>query len=87
MDNENLVLILSKQQTTFDCKKAEKPLEDIALEDIWPTLNIAAANADVVIMKEGSRFKVLKHKFMGNLVTPIYHTSMLKNIIFARDNK
>jgi hypothetical protein len=85
-NNENLVLILSRYQLTMG--NEDKPLEDIGIKDIWPVLNIAAANADVVIIKEGKQFKVLKHKHMNGLINKslksTYHESSLKNICFAR---
>lgn len=85
-NKENLVIILSRYQIVLNERK--KPLEDITLSDIWPVLNIAAANADVVIFKEEKQFKVLKHKHMDGFAnkssTSIYHESSLKNICFAR---
>ena len=80
---ENMVLILSRFQTVFQCKKSKKDLKDITLDDIWPALNIAAANADVVIMMDGDRFSVLKHKHMTD-ISELYHKSSLTNIAFAR---
>lgn len=82
-DLENMVLILSRHQTIFTCKKANKNLQDITLDDIWPALKIAAANADVVIMMDDGMFSVLKHDFMPDL-SAIYHKSTLTNIAFAR---
>ncbi len=87
-NTENMVLILSRYQTTIKCKEESTPLKDITINDIWPTLKIAAANADVVIIKEGSIFKVLKHHHMvSSALYHIYHHNALYNICFANQNK
>jgi len=80
---ENMVLILSRYQTISACKDSGTKLKDIILDDIWPALKIAAANADVVIMMEGNTFSVLKHKHMTD-ISNTYHKSTLTNIAFAR---
>ena len=80
-NTENMVMILSRYQTIWDCHY--KDLKDITIDNIWPTLKIAAANADVVIMKEGTQFTVLKHKHMTDLSSN-YHINLLTNIVFAR---
>ncbi len=81
---ENMVLILSRYQTarTF-MTSLRKKLADITLDDIWPTLKIAAANADVVILRDENIFKVLKHDHMDDY-DDFYHVSSLENICFAR---
>lgn len=83
-NTENLVLIVTRYQTILN-KDIVKPLEEIELDDIWPVFNTTIANADVVIIKEKKRFKVLKHKHMElRHFARVYHESSLKNICFAR---
>ena len=81
---ENMVLILTRRQASLNCKEENTPIKDITMDDIWPVLSIAMANAEVVILKEDAHFKVFKHKFMPGAVSEVYHISTLTNILFAR---
>lgn len=83
-DNEqNMVLILTRKQTVFDCKEKNIPLEAITEADIWPVLHIAMANAEVTIIMDGKEFHVIKHRYMAKC-SPIYNINELTNIVFAR---
>jgi hypothetical protein len=86
-DMENMVLIIGRKQTDFKTKSENTPLGKITLDDIWPTLKIAAANADVVIIKDGSEYAVLKHRYIDQhqlLEGMTYHITTIRNIAFAR---
>lgn len=80
MEEQNMVIILGRKQLSFKAKNI--PIEDVTIDDFWPIMAQAIANADVVIFKDGKRFKVVKHIFMPE--NAIYHISELKNIAFAR---
>jgi hypothetical protein len=82
-DNQNMVLVLSRFQLMKSAKNSLK-LTEIKIDDILPQLTIAAANANVVIIKDGQRFAVLKHDGMTGVTGSEYHESTIKNIMFAR---
>lgn len=82
-DTENMVMVLSRRHTTLEIKEDGRPISEIGINDIWPVLKIAMANADVVILKEGSEFVVLRHRYMNN-IGHVYNINSLTNIAFAR---
>lgn len=81
--DDNMVMILTRDQLTLTAKRRNRPIEDITMDDIWPVLSIAMANAEVVIIMDEKMFSVIKHKYMRNPSTT-YHISTLPNIITAR---
>lgn len=81
-DNQNMVIILGRFQTRMISR--ERPLDKVQLTDIMPVYSVAVANADVVIIKDGKKFAVLKHRHMTGVLRSEYHASTLNNIISAR---
>ena len=80
VNDQNMIIILSRYQTSTDY---DVPLESITFIDIRPVYMISAHRADVIIIKDGSEFVVLKHRHM-NITGKKYHQSDLTNIMFAR---
>jgi hypothetical protein len=77
-----MVVILSRWQVSeIDY---DTPLEKIRFGSISITYQSTARNADVVIIKDGNQFAVLKHKHMTRVMGQKYHKSSLTNIAFAR---
>jgi hypothetical protein len=81
-DNQNMVLILSRFQLVHSVRAFK--LETLRLLDVQPHLSVAAACADVVLIKDGTKFAVLKHDFMTGVFGCTYHASTQVNIAFAR---
>jgi hypothetical protein len=82
-DNQNCILVISRFQLCLNSR--EKDLEKITVADVQPHLSAAAHAADVTIIKDGSRFSVLKHRFMmGVNGFVVFHISSLPKIMFAR---
>lgn len=81
-NNENMVIILSRWQVSAN--DYHTPLEEIKFDSIRLTFQSTARNADVVIIKDGKQFAVLKHNHMTRVTGQIYHQSSLTNIAFAR---
>ena len=79
-DNQNLVIILGRYHLTRD---HDTPLEDLSFVDMQPVSMIGAHRAEVIIVIDGNRFVVLKHRYM-NVKGKVYHKSSLTNIMFAR---
>jgi hypothetical protein len=80
--NENMVVILSRFQ--ISPTDYETPLEEIKFDSIALTFKATALNADVVIIKDGNQFAILKHRHMTRVLGQKYHKSSLTNIAFAR---
>jgi hypothetical protein len=80
VNDQNMIIVLSRYQTSTNY---DVPLEDIKFSDIRPVYMISAHRADVIIIKDGSEFVILKHRHM-NIVGAKYHQSDLTNIMFAR---
>jgi hypothetical protein len=81
-DNQNMVLILSRFQLVHSVRAFK--LETLHISDVQPHLSVAAACANVVLIKDGSMFAVLKHDFMTGVFRCTYHASTLNNIATAR---
>jgi hypothetical protein len=81
--NQNMVMILNRF-CLIKCARDGQLLTKIRIGDIQPRFKIAAACADVVIIKDGKKFAVLKHNHMMNVIGYDYPVSTLKNIMFAR---
>jgi hypothetical protein len=82
-DNQNMVLILSRFQLN-QCARDGQRLDKISWTDAQPHLTVAIQCADVVIIKDGTKFAVLKHRHMLGVTGQEYHISTLNNIMFAR---
>jgi hypothetical protein len=80
--NQNMVIVLSRFQ--INEKDYETPLEKIKFDSIALTYKSTSLNADVVIIKDGNQFAVLKHRHMTRVMGQTYHKSSLTNIAFAR---